>query len=363
MCGVDVDGMDSSEYSCISYASQRKTDPTTMDASTRTHGTSCNTCGFSDALWDDSDSSCPGSPVSPCAPSIEWQGVGNSSFCSSVTGCSSPDDDVGEQDEDRWDGMQRVRFANRRKSEDDSAWGQATMPCLSEITPQTKPESLSRAMSTLRSVPALSAGSDTPRGETPRCTSPLAPVTPVRQTLTTPLATRSPQVPSLNLNKVSGNIERSTSASARRRGASNVDSSRAMSTLRSQSATSATWVDEVLTSLRSPDGPNIPDPGAGISPRLRDLWQPDGDCTSCNACHAAFSWCKRRHHCRMCGLIFCGDCSARKFTVPGEGDGAKRVCNTCHRKLAAAAVRELPIAIPNPVSARSRGSSATPRKW
>lgn len=342
MCGVDVDGTDSLEFSCISYASQRKTNPTTMDASAHTHGTSCDTCGCSDALWDDSDSTCPGSPVSACAPSTDWQRFGNSSLCSSVTGCSLPDEDMGEQDEDRWEGIPRVRFASRRKSEDDSAWGQATMPCLSETTPQTKPESSLRADWT-----------DTPRGETPRLTSPSAPITPVRHTLAAPLAVRSPQVPSLNLNKVSSNIERSTSvrsASARRNGDSH-------------SVTSATWVDEVLTSLQSPDGPNIPKPDdSGISPRLRDLWQPDKDCTSCNACHAAFSWCKRRHHCRMCGLIFCGECSARKFTVPGEGDGAQRVCNTCHRQLAVAAVRTLPVAVPNPVSARSRGSSATPRK-
>ena len=40
------------------------------------------------------------------------------------------------------------------------------------------------------------------------------------------------------------------------------------------------------------------------------LWVPDGMKAGCKACGCRFSLFKRRHHCRLCGSIFCGECSS-----------------------------------------------------
>jgi len=50
------------------------------------------------------------------------------------------------------------------------------------------------------------------------------------------------------------------------------------------------------------------------------LWEVDAD--ECRSCKKDLGWTRlrRRHHCRYCGLIFCGDCT------PGE----IRRCTFCH---------------------------------
>merc|ERR1711964_506314 len=91
------------------------------------------------------------------------------------------------------------------------------------------------------------------------------------------------------------------------------------------------------------------------------LWQKDEDpnATACGIfdvhrtpCGKKFGFWTRRHHCRACGLVICGDCSnMKKITVPAEGKtgfwsmwwgtGAgsspsvksKRVCDECSRKI------------------------------
>ena len=40
--------------------------------------------------------------------------------------------------------------------------------------------------------------------------------------------------------------------------------------------------------------------------RSRDGWQRDADVAACTSCSRAFSIGLRRHHCRECGLVFCG---------------------------------------------------------
>lgn len=39
----------------------------------------------------------------------------------------------------------------------------------------------------------------------------------------------------------------------------------------------------------------------------------------CHRCRAPFSLTLRRHHCRNCGQIFCGHCSAKQCTLPRFG--------------------------------------------
>jgi hypothetical protein len=36
------------------------------------------------------------------------------------------------------------------------------------------------------------------------------------------------------------------------------------------------------------------------------VWMPDKDASECGTCGAHFTVVRRRHHCRKCGLVFCG---------------------------------------------------------
>ena len=38
------------------------------------------------------------------------------------------------------------------------------------------------------------------------------------------------------------------------------------------------------------------------------LWMPDEVCLSCYGCQQKFTVIRRRHHCRICGQVFCSDC-------------------------------------------------------
>jgi FYVE zinc finger len=43
-------------------------------------------------------------------------------------------------------------------------------------------------------------------------------------------------------------------------------------------------------------------------------WMPDQLCKTCYSCDAPFSFLRRRHHCRICGQVFCNSCSG--YFVP-----------------------------------------------
>ena len=64
------------------------------------------------------------------------------------------------------------------------------------------------------------------------------------------------------------------------------------------------------------------------------LWVPDEEAEECQGCLRTFTLTFRRHHCRGCGHIFCGDCSSQKRLMPpafGFKDGPKRVCDRCSK--------------------------------
>jgi hypothetical protein len=59
---------------------------------------------------------------------------------------------------------------------------------------------------------------------------------------------------------------------------------------------------------------------------------PDAMRPSCPSCNVAFSYTKRRHHCRLCGDVFCDACSSGRAVLPLEGEEfsvAVRVCDGC----------------------------------
>lgn len=70
----------------------------------------------------------------------------------------------------------------------------------------------------------------------------------------------------------------------------------------------------------------------------RDFWMPDQSCRVCYECDSQFTLFNRRHHCRLCGRIFCARCTSNRVpTIPNElntsvEDWDKiRVCNYCFK--------------------------------
>eukprot|EP00986_Skeletonema_menzelii_P011178 scaffold5677_cov153-Skeletonema_menzelii.AAC.6 len=60
----------------------------------------------------------------------------------------------------------------------------------------------------------------------------------------------------------------------------------------------------------------LPDPQLS-SPRLSSPWDPDALSNHCSSCRAPFDHLfKRRHHCRLCGRLFCHDCSNTRSLIP-----------------------------------------------
>lgn len=64
----------------------------------------------------------------------------------------------------------------------------------------------------------------------------------------------------------------------------------------------------------------------------KNQWVPDEEGTGCSLCHAEFSVTKRRHHCRKCGALVCGDCSDN-FVMLSSSSSEVRVCDDCELKL------------------------------
>ncbi|CCM03779.1 uncharacterized protein FIBRA_05926 [Fibroporia radiculosa] len=72
--------------------------------------------------------------------------------------------------------------------------------------------------------------------------------------------------------------------------------------------------------------------GEGLS---RDYWMDDELCKECYDCKSVFTAWRRKHHCRICGQIFCSRCASNIIKGARFGhDGMVRVCNLCLDKLA-----------------------------
>ncbi|KAI3842940.1 hypothetical protein MKX03_013427 [Papaver bracteatum] len=75
----------------------------------------------------------------------------------------------------------------------------------------------------------------------------------------------------------------------------------------------------------------------------RDFWMPDHSCRVCYECDAQFSTFNRRHHCRLCGRVFCAKCTSKSIpalsdeessTTGGEEECVERirVCDYCYKQ-------------------------------
>jgi len=61
-------------------------------------------------------------------------------------------------------------------------------------------------------------------------------------------------------------------------------------------------------------------------------WESDEKVSKCRNCGVEFSIIKRRHHCRACGKIFCGDCSNKQGLCGKESKLLEpvRMCDNCY---------------------------------
>eukprot|EP00850_Spirogloea_muscicola_P000467 SM000002S05547 [mRNA] locus=s2:715569:726170:- [translate_table: standard] len=64
----------------------------------------------------------------------------------------------------------------------------------------------------------------------------------------------------------------------------------------------------------------------------RDFWMPDRACRVCYECDAQFTIFNRKHHCRICGRVFCGRCTLNTIPASETDEGERvRVCGFCFR--------------------------------
>eukprot|EP01126_Amoeba_proteus_P028547 TRINITY_DN2815_c0_g2_i1.p1 TRINITY_DN2815_c0_g2~~TRINITY_DN2815_c0_g2_i1.p1 ORF type:complete len:156 (+),score=17.14 TRINITY_DN2815_c0_g2_i1:51-518(+) len=67
---------------------------------------------------------------------------------------------------------------------------------------------------------------------------------------------------------------------------------------------------------------------------MNSHWHRDEQVTHCGLCNQLFSAAVRKHHCRLCGEIFCEKCSSRQITYPELNITDERGCASCYDFLA-----------------------------
>ena len=71
-------------------------------------------------------------------------------------------------------------------------------------------------------------------------------------------------------------------------------------------------------------------PSFATSPPTNTVqWIPNHLAAHCLSCYEDFSFLRRRHHCRRCGLIFCEQCSSKRVQLQTAGQPV-RVCDKCY---------------------------------
>lgn len=61
--------------------------------------------------------------------------------------------------------------------------------------------------------------------------------------------------------------------------------------------------------------------GAIFVDNEKQHWMPDNICKQCYSCEAPFTLIRRKHHCRLCGMIFCSVCSAYFVRIENDSVG------------------------------------------
>lgn len=97
--------------------------------------------------------------------------------------------------------------------------------------------------------------------------------------------------------------------------------------LASSSATSGASVPETASQSSGAAANDVPE--FRITPQ--SAWARDDDTIACQECFEMFTFFNRRHHCRVCGRLLCGTCSAQQLMLPELGAAPVRSCERCVR--------------------------------
>ncbi|XP_054646559.1 FYVE and coiled-coil domain-containing protein 1 isoform X2 [Dunckerocampus dactyliophorus] len=72
--------------------------------------------------------------------------------------------------------------------------------------------------------------------------------------------------------------------------------------------------------------------------RAEERWWLDKEATHCLGCQGQFTWWLRRHHCRLCGRIFCYYCS-NNYAMTKHSGKKERCCGDCYSQHSAVVER------------------------
>lgn len=94
------------------------------------------------------------------------------------------------------------------------------------------------------------------------------------------------------------------------------------------------------------------------------VWVPDQSASVCMLCQKTkFTALIRKHHCRRCGSVVCGNCSTKRFLMPHISQKPVRVCDQCYDKMSSGAVKpDDPIIKPTTQAKVQQDSGALSRK-
>ncbi|KAM4097619.1 hypothetical protein ACJW30_07G015100 [Castanea mollissima] len=104
------------------------------------------------------------------------------------------------------------------------------------------------------------------------------------------------------------------------------------------------WIPGIRWSQAQPSNEgNASQSQSGNVSRSRDFWMPDHSCRVCYECDSQFTIFNRRHHCRLCGRVFCAKCTTNSVPAPpdcprhsAQEDWERiRVCNYCFNQWSA----------------------------
>ena len=80
----------------------------------------------------------------------------------------------------------------------------------------------------------------------------------------------------------------------------------------------------------NPSTSSLHPPKFSATIRLHSHWQPDGSGKDCGVCTTTFGLLKRKHHCRLCGMVACDECTRKTVELTEVGlPGQQRVCDLC----------------------------------
>lgn len=89
----------------------------------------------------------------------------------------------------------------------------------------------------------------------------------------------------------------------------------------------------LLSRLQGTNSTTFTQNNASASGLGREYWLDDATATKCRDCDRTFTTFLRKHHCRICGKIFCHNCTRFIDGAKFNHKGKLRVCFFCHNKL------------------------------